>query len=235
MTLALAFDCSGARLDAAIVRARSPRAVQCLAHCTEDLERGHAARLLPFLGKCLEAAGTPLDAIGLLAVTIGPGSFTGVRIGLATARGLALATGLPLAGYSTFDVLLAAAASAGGQTTATIAAIDTKRGDFYIRIAGEPGPGFVSDAAALAKRLSGGAAHLIGDGACRLRDQLGALGLPTATDCQLRAPDAEHLARLALAEGAETWRERNRDRGLPVPLYLRDAAVTLADGTRTSA
>ena len=96
-------------------------------------------RLLPSIHFALETAGLALGDLAGFAITVGPGSFTGIRVGLATARGLALATGLPVAGVSTLAALAAAAGRAGD----TVAAwLDAGRGEVYAalyRSSGETG------------------------------------------------------------------------------------------------
>jgi len=233
MTIALAFDCSGAQIAVAIAVTVAGQAPRILAHRTEPLERGHAVRLLPILDQALQRAEMPMAAIDMLAVTVGPGSFTGVRIGLATARGLALATGKPLAGYSTLAVLLAAAEQRTDRAVSgTIAAIDTKRGDAYIAAGGEL---FLGNAVMLAARLPAIGTCLVGDKASELQAELSTLGVVVSVDTEVRMPDAKILVGMALHDGVETWAERNRHEGLPRPLYLRAADVTLPDGTRTTA
>jgi len=76
-----------------------------LARAFEPRSRGHAEALLPMIEAVLAEAGLRLDALDRLAVTVGPGSFAGTRVGLAAARGLALATGLPLVGVTTLEAV----------------------------------------------------------------------------------------------------------------------------------
>lgn len=96
-----------------------------------ETERGQAEILVPMIEAVMRGASVSFSDLGLIAVTKGPGSFTGVRIGLATARALALAAGLPLAGVSTLDIL--AHQSGGGDI---LALIDTRRDDYYGQIFG---------------------------------------------------------------------------------------------------
>src|SRR4051812_44848291 len=100
MTTVLAFDCAISGLGVAVVRNGV-----CLAQHREE-GRGQAATLLPAIAAVLREAEVDRRALSLIAVTVGPGSFTGVRVGLAAARGLALALGVPLAGLATTAVLL---------------------------------------------------------------------------------------------------------------------------------
>ena len=73
----------------------------------EDIGRGHAERLMAFVDAALDSAGVELSAIERIAVTIGPGSFTGIRVGVAAARGLSLALGVPAVGVSTLAAIAA--------------------------------------------------------------------------------------------------------------------------------
>jgi len=72
---------------------------------TLNVEATHSERVLPAIDRMLQDAGIPLEALGGLAVGIGPGSFTGLRIGLSTAKGLAYATGLPVAAVPTLEAM----------------------------------------------------------------------------------------------------------------------------------
>lgn len=92
----------------------------------EDTERGQAEKLVPMIAEVMQDAGVPVTAIARIAVTRGPGSFTGVRIGLATARTLGMALDIPVFGFSTLDLALGKAADKN-----LLVVIDTKRGDFY--------------------------------------------------------------------------------------------------------
>lgn len=221
--IVLAFDCAVTGLGVAVVedgRARAQRMEE---------GRDQAARLVPAVAETLAAAGVARRDIDLLAVTVGPGSFTGVRVGLATARGLAVGLGVPLAGVSTVDVLLAQARPAPG--TVVVAAIDSRLGDWFCGIedGGEVRP-FVADGASLSIRLAGRPAHLVGVGAEALADALRAAG-GTATAAE-EVPDPAVLARLAAAPGLAHWQQTNRASGLPRPLYLRGVNITLPDGAR---
>jgi tRNA threonylcarbamoyladenosine biosynthesis protein TsaB len=89
-------------------------------------ERQASERLLPAIEACLRAAGLPLRRVSRIAACAGPGSFTGVRVGLATAWGLARATGAAVEPVSTLEVL---AESARGRATRVAAALDAGRGE----------------------------------------------------------------------------------------------------------
>ena len=96
-----------------------------------DLGKGHAEHLMEVIALALERAGVTYRDLGAVAVSVGPGSFTGVRVGVATARGLALALKVPAVGVSTLEAL-AAEARDGVPERAVLARIDAGRGQAYI-------------------------------------------------------------------------------------------------------
>jgi len=107
-----------------------------------------------------------------------------------------------------------------------VAAIDTHLGDWFCAIrAGDRTP-FLAATEVLAERIKGKPCRVVGPQADVLAPQLG------DAVAQRTLPDAAISARLALAEGIEKWRERNRREGLPRPLYLRGVNITLPDGAR---
>jgi tRNA threonylcarbamoyladenosine biosynthesis protein TsaB len=211
----LAFDCAISGLAIAVARDGVG-----LAERREE-GRGQAATLLPAIAATLQEAGVERQALSLIAVTIGPGSFTGVRVGLAAARGLALALGVPLAGITTTAALLAAAPN---DDRILIAAIDTHLGDWFCAFGGQAP--FVATTEALGAKLAGQPCRIVGPQAEALAQQV-----PNAIARQV-LPDPVVLARLAMADGIEAWRARNKAEGLPRPLYLRGVNVTSPDGTR---
>ena len=217
MSPVLALDCAVSGLGIALVRDG-----ECLARLREE-ERDQAARLLPAIGEVLERAGMAKREIGLIAITVGPGSFTGVRVGLAAARGLAVALDRPLAGIATTDVLLAQAVARDRQV---VAAIDSRLGDWFVAFGDGDRLPFIASTAQLAERLGGRPATLVGPDVERL-----AASIPGGI-AEQGPVDPVVLARLASTDGAMAWRERNRREGLPRPLYLRGVNVTSPDGTR---
>lgn len=95
-----------------------------------DIGKGHAEQLMEVIDHALAAAGIAMHDIGAIAVSIGPGSFTGVRIGVAAARGLALALKVPAIGISTLDAL-AEEAFAAWPNRDVLTMIDAGRGKVY--------------------------------------------------------------------------------------------------------
>jgi len=217
----LAFDCAVTGLDVAVVRDGV-----VLAGLAES-GRDQAARLLPAIETVLANASVDRRDVSLIAVTIGPGSFTGVRVGLAAARGLAVGLAVPLAGVTTTAVLLAQAAS--GERVA-VAAIDSRLGDWFCAIDEGKAVPFATSARDLAVRLDGRPCLVIGTGVQALAGDLAAIGIDAIAEDAV--PDAAALARLAGAAGIDAWRDRNAREGLPRPLYLRGVNITLPDGAR---
>lgn len=108
--------------------------IQALAEV--DGKNVHSDRLLPLIEGALEEAGTPLVNIDAIAVSIGPGSFTGLRIGLSVAKGLVFATGKPLIAVPTLEALafriVHAGAARPGQSI--LAALDARRNEVYCQL-----------------------------------------------------------------------------------------------------
>ena len=116
----LAFDTSGAYCAAALYEGGAPRAVAC-----EDMARGQAERLMPLLEEVLAEAHATWSDLDMIGVGVGPGNFTGIRISVSAARGLALGLKIPAVGVTTFDALrggtIGIAAVAGPRETAYLA------------------------------------------------------------------------------------------------------------------
>jgi len=180
-----------------------------------DLGKGHAEYLMTTIDVALAAAGCGYGDLGMLAVATGPGSFTGVRVGVATARGLALALTIPAVGVSTLDAVAAEAAQAHPGRE-VLAAIDAGRDELYVAFYDELaklayGPVVTTFATALdiARRdlpvLAGSAARKIAAGLAPLSLDIG----PEAATA-----DIATYARIAAARGPAAQP--------PVPLYLRE-------------
>jgi tRNA threonylcarbamoyladenosine biosynthesis protein TsaB len=147
-----------------------------------DDRPAHAARVLGLLEEALAAAGADWDDVGRLAVGIGPGGFTGLRIGVATARALAQGRGLPLVGVGSLDALAAGAGRAGAPALAAV--IDARRGEVFAAAWGAGGPLLAPRAiapGALAATLPAGA-RAVGDGAVRFRAELETAGIVVPAD-----------------------------------------------------
>ncbi len=208
-----------------------------LARRFERRARGHAEALLPMVEAVRTEAGLEYRELDLLAVTVGPGLFIGLRIGLAAARGLALAAKLPLVGITTLEAIAAAAVDAGTAADRPIyVAIDARGGEFYgqafapdLAPLGAPGRPRLAD---VRDRLPP-RAIVVGSAARLIESQLADPGTGPEADAgvghdqgyrfrdQPADPDAAVVARIAARRG------RPKDRAGPVgPLYLRDPDAT---------
>ena len=159
--------------------------------------RGHAELLVPMAQAVMREAGLDYAALDAFAVTRGPGTFTGLRIGLAAARGFALAAGLPLIGLTTLEVLAAGVPEALARG-AILAVLEARRGEVYVQAFGaglEPlcDPAALAPDAALAL-VAERRPVLVGDAAPRLARLFGARAVVAPGDGQ---PDAAVAARLA--------------------------------------
>jgi tRNA threonylcarbamoyladenosine biosynthesis protein TsaB len=209
--LVLAFDTALAATSVAVLDTADD-AVRAAA--TAPMERGHAEALMPMVADAVAASGG-LAAIDRLAVTTGPGSFTGIRVGLAAARALALATGKPLIGLTTL-VVLAAPWLAADEGAAVAAAIDARHERVFFQMFGRGArnlvPARLIPVHEAARAIGGGAIRIVGSGAAAVA---AAAGHPELAMTAGLVPDPAWLARLgAVAEPPSR---------LPRPLYLRGA------------
>ncbi len=184
------------------------------------MERGQTEALMPMIKAVLDEAALGTAILDLIAVTIGPGGFTGVRTGLAAARGLALASGVPLIGITSFAAVAEAAqGEAGGRPL--VVALESKREELFLQRfdpAGTGEPALVPPSAWHAF-VPPGAFILAGDGASRLAKALGRADAEIATAAG--PVDAAHVARL----GGAGWSRGTRPPP-PSPLYLRAPDTT---------
>jgi tRNA threonylcarbamoyladenosine biosynthesis protein TsaB len=182
-----------------------------LASAREVMARGHQERLAPMARQVMAEAGVAFDKLDRIAVTVGPGSFTGLRVGIAFAKGLALALDLPAVGIGTLEAL---AAEAGQDSAGLVfAAIDARRGQLYLQ-AFEDGRALMAPdaltaevaAARLAELSQGRPFTLVGSGAALLVDFAS-----NAKVIAAEGADARRVARLATT----------REPAPLKPLYLR--------------
>lgn len=180
----------------------------------------HATALLGEIERAAAAAGG-WDSIEAIAVGLGPGSFTGLRVGVATARALGFSRGLPVAGVCTLDALQRGLMEVGDGDCGRVAVIDARRGEVFAALyspGGERlwGP-LVCPPGELGKRLSGAPRPLsaAGSGAVRFRHELESRGVevPDGADPVHRVA-ARHVCALARTGGAEGVEA-------VAPIYLR--------------
>jgi tRNA threonylcarbamoyladenosine biosynthesis protein TsaB len=181
------------------------------------MDRGHAEALVPMVGRVMREAGLGFEDLDRVVTTVGPGSFTGLRVGIAAARGFALAADKPVVGVSTLDALAAPYIS-DSETVPIVAAIDANHGNLYLQMIGAGGrllvaPRIASLAEAL-RAVAIGLVRVIGSGANLLVNQWPSPDVPAPLLVDARtAPDIVWVARL----GAKT----DPARAQPRPLYLR--------------
>ena len=208
----LALDAAGAACSAALWRDGA-----IAGHRRRPMQRGHAEALMPLLMELLAAAGIGFAGLGQIAVGVGPGSFTGIRIALAAARGIGLAAGLPVVGVDSFSAVAAGLPQPPRPGEALLVVIDSKRaalfGQYYDDALTPLGEPHVLGPDALLARRPAGPLLIAGDGASLL---------PAAAAARVaegeQAVDAIAIARLAAA--GKALRQ-------PRPLYLRAPDVTL--------
>ena len=180
---------------------------------------GHAAQLLPLARRALEAVGATFADVRRIGVGVGPGTFTGLRIGVATARALAQATGAEVAGISTLEALAVEA----GDDRAVLAVLDARRGEAYAA-AFRDGERLLAPVAVAPEGLAALAdpRHApwlaVGDGAVRFRDRL-----EPAAEVPADASALHAVSALAVCRLAREARPVDRDALLPEYVRLPDA------------
>lgn len=187
-----------------------------LAHRSEAMARGHQERLAPMAQAVMAEAGLAFDRLQRIGATVGPGSFTGLRVGVAFAKGLGSALSIPAIGVGSLEAL---AAEASGLVAA---AIDARRDQVYLQVF-EDGEALMAPdvlpigtaAARLAELSMGRALTLVGSGAPLLADTAPGASLLVPEGC-----DARHVARLAAGKLVTPIR----------PLYLRAPDAKLPGG-----
>lgn len=220
--LVLALDTAMSACSAALVENAGRPGARALAARIVPMERGHAEALLPLIERIMAEGGRAYADLDLVAATVGPGAFTGIRVGLAAARGLALAADKPCAGVTTLEALAAAVEGAP-----VLVAVESRRSDLFVQAFGANGLALSAPESLPPEGLGAFAREaglapgfvLAGDGAARAGVALAAAGI-VARVVESAAPDPVLVAALAaLRHGTE--------RALaPRPLYLRPPDVT---------
>jgi tRNA threonylcarbamoyl adenosine modification protein YeaZ len=194
---------------------------------TQPMTRGHAEALMPMIARVMEAARLEFSDLDRIAVTTGPGSFTGVRVGIAAARGLALAAGKPAIGLTTLAAFTAPHVAAGFAGT-VVPVIDARHGQIYMQVFGPGGRAVIAPRLAALREaveavrsrapvlLTGSAADLVA--AEWPADE------PPPQIVPVKAPEIGWVARLGAAA--------QEDRAVPKPLYLRPPDARPQDAAR---
>jgi tRNA threonylcarbamoyladenosine biosynthesis protein TsaB len=220
----LAIDTALAACAAAVFETDGAR---MLARESLAMARGHAEALMPMIARVMDEGRIEFSELDRIAVTIGPGSFTGLRVGIAAARGIALVSGKPAVGISTLSAY-AAPHIANEEGAAIAAAIDARHGSVYLQVFASAGRTLVPPAVATISdavyAATSGPVRLVGSGAALLQaawppDQ----PAPLVVDSQ-DATAIEWVARLGAAAPKTDV--------APTPLYLRAPDARPQDGAR---
>ena len=211
--LILAIDTA---LDACSVAVLDTDANKIIAQESQPMKRGHAEALMPMIARVMKESGIAFDSLDRVAVTTGPGSFTGLRVGISAARGIALAAAKPVVGLTT---LTAYAAPIVGENSEhpIISAIDARHDHVYFQAVSGDGSSLVKPRVApIAEAFEAsrfGAPHLVGNAAEILADRWPADAPPPFRVDAQPAPDIAWVAWLGAAVSPESAPAR--------PYYLR--------------
>jgi tRNA threonylcarbamoyladenosine biosynthesis protein TsaB len=185
---------------------------------SQSMVRGHAEALVPLIAAVMSEAGVDFTELDRIAVTVGPGSFTGLRVGVAAARGIALATGKPAVGVTTLAALAAPFLAADG-SKAVLAVINARHGRVYMQLFGPGGRSLVAPRIAATRDAIRAAmaspTHIVGNAAGLIEEAWPDDEQRPLLVSAVPAPDVASVARLGAAAD---------DLSAPVrPLYLGDA------------
>jgi tRNA threonylcarbamoyl adenosine modification protein YeaZ len=185
---------------------------------SQPMTRGHAEALMPLLERVMDEAGLAFTAIDRVAVTTGPGSFTGLRVGIAAARGIGLAADKPVVGLSTLSAY-AAPHMAADDRFPVVVAIDARHACVYLQVFSAGGRAFTPPRFATLREAvqaaSEAPACIVGSAAQSVADALSPTDAPPVTVDARTAPDIVWVARMGavVPEGQSP----------PTPQYLRAA------------
>ncbi|WP_281859902.1 tRNA (adenosine(37)-N6)-threonylcarbamoyltransferase complex dimerization subunit type 1 TsaB, partial [Litoreibacter halocynthiae] len=203
--LTLAFDTSAAHCAAVLLSGDT-----VLVSRVEEMQKGQAERLLPLLEEVLSEAGKKWSDLDRIGVGIGPGNFTGIRISVSAARGLALSLGIPAIGVSALEAM----AFAPKQLGQTLAALDARQGNVYIQFFAKNGDALDAPVLCAEGDVQAGSprgtAFVVGYNSAFLAAQLEAEAIETSASALIIA-----TARIAAS--------RVPDGARAAPLYLRPA------------
>jgi tRNA threonylcarbamoyladenosine biosynthesis protein TsaB len=211
--LILAIDTA---LDASAAAVLDTNASKVIAQEQQPMKRGHAEALMPLIARVMKASRLPFVALDRIAVTTGPGSFTGLRVGLSAARGIGLAAAKPVVGVTTLTAYAAPVVSQNAEYP-VLSAVDARHDQVYFQVVGGDGTSLLRarlgpiDAAMDAARF--GALHLVGNAALLLSQRWPAKATPPFKVEPLAAPDITWVAWLGAAVNPES--------APPRPYYLR--------------
>ena len=214
--------CAVALWDAASGRTLAVRA--------EMMQRGLAEKLVPMVQETMAEAGIGFADLSRIGVTVGPGTFTGLRVGLAAARGFALAANCPLVGVTTLEAAVHGVEAEARAGHTLLAAIESRRDDLFLQPfapdltpLGQPADVLPADLPAYAAaHLPAGPLLIIGDAAARTALALGVWSGAAVIRETVGAAEALATARIAAAQDGNGIAAR-----IAEPFYLRPPDVTL--------
>src|SRR6201992_1922782 len=197
--LILAIDTA---LDACAAAVLDTGANALIAVESEPMKRGHAEALMPLIARVMKQSALPFVALDRIAVTTGPGSFTGLRVACAPPRGLGLAAGKPVVGLTPLSAYAAPVVSEAGEQP-VISAIDARHDQVYYQVVSGNGSSLVrAKVVPISEALeaaSFGAPHLVGNAAKILADRWPSDAPPPIKVEALPAPDINWVACLGAA------------------------------------
>jgi tRNA threonylcarbamoyladenosine biosynthesis protein TsaB len=211
--LILAIDTA---LDACAAGVLDADAGRMIAQESQAMKRGHAEALMPLIARVIQQSGIAFASLDRIAATTGPGSFTGLRVGLSAARGIGLAANKPVVGVTTLTAYAAPVVSQNAEQP-VISAIDARHGQVYFQVVSGNGGSLVWPRVAPIEEaldaLRFGAPHLVGNAAKMLGDRWPADAPPPFRVDALPAPDITWVGWLGAAVNPDTAPAR--------PYYLR--------------
>jgi tRNA threonylcarbamoyladenosine biosynthesis protein TsaB len=211
--LILAIDTA---LDACAAAVLDTETGKLIAQESQAMKRGHAEALMPLIGRVISASGTAFVDLGRIAVTTGPGSFTGLRVGLSAARGIALAANIPVVGVTTLTAYAAPIVSRNGEHP-VVSAIDARHDHVYLQVVSGNGSALVRPRVApMAEALDTwryGTPYLVGNAASLIAERWPSDATPPFKVDMQPAPDISWVGWLGAAVSPNTAPAR--------PFYLR--------------
>ena len=186
-----------------------------------DIGRGHAEQLMQLVETVMRSGGRDYAELGRIAVAVGPGSFTGIRVGVAAARGFGLALGIPVVGVTTLEAL--AADAEGLASGPFVVAVRGGRGQYFMQEFDASGHALggpaATDETAVVEAIPAEASMLVGNAAADIAVRLAAEGREMPAVIDRATGNIATLARLSA-----------RSSHAPVPLYLRGADAKPQEG-----
>jgi tRNA threonylcarbamoyladenosine biosynthesis protein TsaB len=211
--LILAIDTA---LDACAAAVLDTEAGKLIAQESQAMKRGHAEALMPLIARVIAASGIAFTSLGRIAVTTGPGSFTGLRVGLSAARGIALAANVPVVGVTTLASYAAPIVSQNAEHP-VVSAIDARHDQVYLQVVSGNGGALIRPRVApIAEALNTGRfgpPHLVGNAAGLIADRWPSQAAPPFKVDTQSAPDISWVGWLGAAVSPNTAPAR--------PFYLR--------------